>query len=829
MEYTRLVQYAFRGELPYDVLDKDFERLLLMVKQVRRDFLRSVRPSDLDDDASMVLPMSADRAGKFLGFDGDGNAISIAAVTSTALTPDSVGGALWPRTAGEVAAGVTPTAGGYRYEPGDVRRYGAVGGGAATDTTSVNQVAIQAALDSNDHVWLQPKTTYMCAWLKIWSNTTFDLNGGTLKLIKDANDLQGSLLVGPAAIQSGGNPVYFDASRETVTENVVIKNGTLDGNLVNNQSPTPGTWGDWTSAIHLLNGILIRGEANNIHVENMSIHHYQSDGILTFLIKKNSGADRVFPNGLTCVDVDFGYNGRQGMSNSGGTFQQFTRCKFHHTGVPYGNALHPNGPFAGVDIESEGQICESLIWTDCEFYENRAWGLILSYSGYIKHVRINGCYFHDNGFGKSNPIEFEVAAGGSKSITDVVCSNTMFRGRCQVISVAGFVGPAFTGATNGLREVTFNNCSIGDATANKVAVFTNYLGAGSVLSFNNCNIQSARDNNSDAVIVAAGGQDAEFYFTNCVVKNNAASSADGHALLLSGIRTSKFFIHGGSWTAPKSITFTGGPSNYISVGGGAEISGGTIGSFWRYGAAMPIYNRATLTSAVSAGATILPVSDPEWWQAGSIISIEKTVGGKAEARVISVDEDAKTVTIAAGSLTGDAASGNGVWFFYESSTQTDAAVTSGAAIIPVHQTVGFVVGDHVRVEGVSGAMVRVIASIQDGVSLTVTSGISSDIADNETIYKVQDVDVRLGDCVVKDSLRAIHGTGGGVMNATISAAADTTRCTNASSGVKYRISQITGSATDPSGAVAAGKGSTYQSSDGSVWKNTNNSTGWTEL
>src|SRR5210317_1322698 len=53
----------------------------------------------------------------------------------------------WPVTAAEVSAGVTPT--NYQYEPGNVLRCGATGDGVTDDAT-----AIQAALDSNDRIYI---------------------------------------------------------------------------------------------------------------------------------------------------------------------------------------------------------------------------------------------------------------------------------------------------------------------------------------------------------------------------------------------------------------------------------------------------------------------------------------------------------------------------------------------------------------------------------------------------------------------------------------------------------------------------------------------------
>ena len=52
-----------------------------------------------------------------------------------AITQAFIGTTLYPQTAGEAAAGVTPT--NYAYEPGDWRRYGATGNGSSNDATAV--------------------------------------------------------------------------------------------------------------------------------------------------------------------------------------------------------------------------------------------------------------------------------------------------------------------------------------------------------------------------------------------------------------------------------------------------------------------------------------------------------------------------------------------------------------------------------------------------------------------------------------------------------------------------------------------------------------------
>jgi hypothetical protein len=56
-------------------------------------------------------------------------------VNESILSQAVIGGLLYPRTAAEITAGVTPTA--YYYAPGDVRRYGATFDGSTDDTTAL--------------------------------------------------------------------------------------------------------------------------------------------------------------------------------------------------------------------------------------------------------------------------------------------------------------------------------------------------------------------------------------------------------------------------------------------------------------------------------------------------------------------------------------------------------------------------------------------------------------------------------------------------------------------------------------------------------------------
>ena len=104
------------------------------------------------------------------------------------FTASELGQALWPRTAAEIAASVTPSD--YGYEPGNVFRYGATGDGVADDTQE-----LQDALDSNDSVYL-PSGTYLISTVLSVSDDTVVYGDGPVSEVKlganiDAFELDG--------------------------------------------------------------------------------------------------------------------------------------------------------------------------------------------------------------------------------------------------------------------------------------------------------------------------------------------------------------------------------------------------------------------------------------------------------------------------------------------------------------------------------------------------------------------------------------------------------------------------------------------------------------
>ncbi len=109
---------------------------------------RALRLSNADpvSDASMQLPVVANRADKFLYFNAQGEPEMATAVTAgTVLSQSTVGAALWPISTAETAAGLVSGDLTRYWYYGDLRRYGAVGDDATTNDVAITAAVAQAA------------------------------------------------------------------------------------------------------------------------------------------------------------------------------------------------------------------------------------------------------------------------------------------------------------------------------------------------------------------------------------------------------------------------------------------------------------------------------------------------------------------------------------------------------------------------------------------------------------------------------------------------------------------------------------------------------------
>lgn len=134
------------------------------------------------------------------------------------LTAEEIGRALYTRTTAENSANVTPTA--YRFPPGDVRRYGAVGNGVADDSAAIN-----SALAVGGKVYLDGGLTYRGTLLSMSvPRTELEICGGsTLSQITATNTLI-SVSGSDCSIHGAGrllSPAIFDGTNAERTYAVV--------------------------------------------------------------------------------------------------------------------------------------------------------------------------------------------------------------------------------------------------------------------------------------------------------------------------------------------------------------------------------------------------------------------------------------------------------------------------------------------------------------------------------------------------------------------------------------------------------------------------------
>lgn len=157
-------QYASYGQIPAEVLEQDLDDITMKMQQLEVLIGRASRVSMTEavTASDMEWPSKATRAGKYAYWNDTTGKLEPATqlTAGTTLSQSTIGSYLYPRTAAEIAAGVTPTA--YYYPAGDVRRYGAVGDGTTDCTT-----AIQNALLTGHEVYIPEGTWKITASIEL--------------------------------------------------------------------------------------------------------------------------------------------------------------------------------------------------------------------------------------------------------------------------------------------------------------------------------------------------------------------------------------------------------------------------------------------------------------------------------------------------------------------------------------------------------------------------------------------------------------------------------------------------------------------------------------
>ncbi len=137
----RMTDFLEGGDFSAQSINNELDYLTASVQQVDRQLSPMLRYSDHETTAATILPDRANRAGKALGFDGDGNPVAVSLEGSMA-TPDF--------TALGTGA-VTRTSTDKFSDAVSVKDFGATGNGLNDDT-----LAIQKALAAHDSVYVPP-------------------------------------------------------------------------------------------------------------------------------------------------------------------------------------------------------------------------------------------------------------------------------------------------------------------------------------------------------------------------------------------------------------------------------------------------------------------------------------------------------------------------------------------------------------------------------------------------------------------------------------------------------------------------------------------------
>lgn len=165
--------------------------------------------------------------------------------------------------------------------------------------------------------------------------------------------------------------------------NIEVENIRIDGN--NGKVVKGGKFGDtgfqvWGYGVVLTN-------CKNVKIKKVSANYCVTDGLL--VKNKNSPDSKITSDNISIDSSEFIYNGRQGLSWTGGAGLRVSNSVFANTGM--GNIT--TMPSAGVDIEPEdGDIATNGVFVNCSFKNNAGCGVVAD-SGPSSNMKFENCTF----------------------------------------------------------------------------------------------------------------------------------------------------------------------------------------------------------------------------------------------------------------------------------------------------------------------------------------------------------------------------------------------------------------------------------------------------
>lgn len=261
----------------------------------------------------------------------------------------------------------------------------------------------------------------------------------------------------PAYSAEVGKMIGVEASN-----NITIDGLELDGNSAN--LVLGGRWGDTGRQMKGTGIRLLR--CKDVVINNVYSHHHALDGVTIGWGGLTADSTTVTQHTLNNVVSE--YNGRQGLSWTGGRGLTAVNCSFNHTGR---GALN-SAPAAGVDIEPESSVTRDGLFVGCEFINNAGWGL--------------NAQIGDGGYSK---FEF--------------CT---FWGTTNYSCYSNFPGMSFSGC----RFFGAPNVGFGSATASLATKYSNCLFEDKAL-----NGQVYRQGSAAVLVADAGNAGENVSYTDC--------------------------------------------------------------------------------------------------------------------------------------------------------------------------------------------------------------------------------------------------------------------------------------------------------------------------
>lgn len=277
----------------------------------------------------------------------------------------------------------------------DVRDFGAKGDGVSNDTAAFAALAKQVnARDGGVKVVIPPGTYLVGGQTpngRGGDGRIFRFQGRDVFILRDCKqpvqiEASGAILRLPDGLHFGsfdaqGNPMnpklpFWESSAAGETgftfgavacADVRIKGLELDG-----RSPAyilGGAWGDRERQTASY-GFYFES-CQRVELDEVSAHHFGLDGIY---IKAPGLRANATPRPHFLRGCRFEWNGRQGLSWSGGIGLRAKDCLFAHTGQVINERSREqmwSAPGAGVDIEAEGAVCRDGVFENCEFLHTR--------------------------------------------------------------------------------------------------------------------------------------------------------------------------------------------------------------------------------------------------------------------------------------------------------------------------------------------------------------------------------------------------------------------------------------------------------------------------